>query len=207
MSIATLYENYSPMWFTPPEWLEWVTATFETSDWFDPCPSDWDDSKRNGLEGPWMQRCYCNHPGSRGSTSLWWGKAMAEHTKGTALIWCAFNCEQLRHMKPSPFMQRGWLVMPEERIGFIWGGPDLTLTDGKMVPAQPGDEVHRAHGEIAKSPGNWTVFWSSAEPAPTPKPCVIVPTGTEGDVEEARDWAKSWRRRATAAEKWISKNA
>ena len=88
-------------------------------------------------------------------------------------------------MNPSPFDMDGWLVMPKRRIGFVWCGPTLVRLDGatkgKLVEydADIHDEnwIVRRHGEVAKSPGNWTVFWSSVEPAETPEECVIVRTG------------------------------
>lgn len=81
----------------------------------------------------------------------------------TGLIWCAFSVEQLRHMHPSPFHLPGWLVMPRERVAFIWGGPD--------DPARG-----RVHGQPGRSPGNWTVFWSTHPPATPPIESVIVRT-------------------------------
>ncbi len=197
-SYSATYGNYSAMWFSPPEWLEWVTATFGTSDWFDPCSKTWKQGDPDGLSmSHWCQRFYCNHPGSRGSTAPWWAKTCEEMDKGARGIWCAFNCEQLRHMKPSPYHRPGWLVMPAERLGFIWGGPDI-VTNEKAVERGEAPKWRR-HGSRCQSPGNWTVFWSSAKPAPTPSPSVIVRTGFgEAEVEEARRWARHWKRKAQA---------
>lgn len=159
MSLASTYANYSPDWWTPPEWMSWVYDTL--GDVFDPCPQWWDDVLNpSGLEIDWGDRCYVNHPGARGSTQRWWEKA--EEEQPDALIWCAFNVEQLRHLRPSPLEQPGWLVMPRRRIGFVWGGP----TNGKRV-----------HGEVAKSPGNWTVFWTTAQPATPPVESLVLRTG------------------------------
>jgi hypothetical protein len=83
-------------------------------------------------------------------------------------VWCAFNCEQLRHLKPSPFRLPGWLIFPNDRIGFIWGGPDKVGADGRVT---------LKHGERGKSPGNWTVFWTTMEPATLPRAGEIVRTG------------------------------
>lgn len=193
MSYADLYGNYSPMWFSPQEWKIWITATLGP-DWFDPCPATWKEGDPSGLEIPYPRSFYCNHPGARGSTTPWWAKFLSELAPGKEGIWCAFSCEQLRHMKPSPYERPGWLVMPEERVGFIWGGPDI-VTNEKAVKdgAKP---KWRRNGDRCESPGNWTVFWTTARPAPTPKPCVIIQTGTQGQVEEAREWARHWKRKA-----------
>ncbi len=198
MSISTSFANHSPMWFTNPEWLEWVAATLGQG-WYDPCPADFDqDGDQDGLTDPWLWPFYCNHPGSRGSAAAWWTRFIAEQQRGKDGIWCAFNCEQLRHMKPSPYHRPGWLVMPDDRLGFIWGGPDI-ITNEKAVERGEAPKWRR-HGSRCESPGNWTVFWSSAEPAPTPSPCVIVRTGVEGDIREAREWARHWKRRAESSE-------
>ncbi len=176
MSIATTHENYAHTWWTPPEWLDWVSATL--GPWHDPCPRDWADRpQRSGLKRYWHTAFYCNHPGARGSTKPWWDKfaQSLQHGRG---IWCAFNSEQLRHMDPSPFQLPGWLVMPRDRVRFIWGGPDLYKTHKPT-----GEKVLvRKHGERPKSPGNWTVFWSRVEPAEPPAPCVIVRTGYDVHV-------------------------
>jgi hypothetical protein len=161
-SLAKTHENYAHTWWTPPEWLDWVTDTLGGG-WTDPCPEFYVPGQHTcGLEYDWQTSFYCNHPGARGSTPPWWSKFHKSLSHGTG-IWCAFSVEQLRHMNPSPFEIPGWLVMPKERIGFVWGGPDI-----------PGK---RKHGQRMRSPGNWTVFWSSVEPAEPPSPCVIVETG------------------------------
>lgn len=169
-SLAKTHASYSHDWWTPPEWIQWVNETFLGQAWFDPCPGDWDPAAHaSGLERRWGDRTYCNHPGDRGSTPAWWSKAADEVTNGGIdLIWCAFNVEQLRHMRPSNFRMPGWLIMPRNRIGFVWGGPDMAATKNAKA---------RKHGERSKQPGNWTVFWSTIEPAPTPEPSLIVRTG------------------------------
>ena len=154
------HADYSHDWWTPDEWMHWVHVTL--GDFHDPCSRAWQPSHPSGLDSDWGKRFYCNHPGARGSTLLWWEKFVLELNKGGDGIWCAFSVEQLRHMHPSPLETPGWLVMPRKRIGFVWGGQD---TD------------KRKHGEAGKSPGSWTVFWSSVEPAETPIECVVVRTG------------------------------
>jgi hypothetical protein len=169
MSIATTYENYSHDWWTPPEWLEWAHASLGTRDVFDPCPRTWRPGDPDGLDRPWSFPAYVNHPGSRGSAAVWWDKYLWEcrSTFGpilAPLIWCAFSIEQLRHANPSPLELPGTLVAPRKRVSFIWGGP----TQGKRV-----------HGEAAKSPGNWAVFWASpgVTVATPPHESIVVPTG------------------------------
>jgi hypothetical protein len=162
VSIAKTHENYSADWWTPRPWLKWVGRTLGGG-WFDPCPGNW-NGMISGLDVDWHRRTYCNHPGSRGSTKIWWEKADNEQRRmwgAMDIVWCAFSIEQLRHMRPSPFSLPGWLVMPRERTAFVWGGK----TDGKRV-----------HGEPAKSPANWACWWTCVPPATPPVDCVIVRT-------------------------------
>lgn len=159
-SLAKTHANYAHTWWTPDEWMHWIHCTI--GDYFDPCSRAWEPTHASGLDIDWGRMFYCNHPGSRGSTQPWWLKFCEEIGKGGHGVWCAFSVEQLRHMDPNPLTMPGWLVMPRARIGFVWGGPD---TD------------KRKHGEVGSSPGNWTVFWSSVEPAETPADSVIVRTG------------------------------
>jgi hypothetical protein len=158
MSIATTHKNYSHDWYTPGPWMEWVYKTLGTTAVFDPCPEWWNEKDLpSGLDTPWTFPAYINHPGSRGSTAKWWAKAHSERLAAndwTDMIWCAFSVEQLRHMDPSPFFMDGWLIMPHKRIKFINGST----------------------GEVAGSPANWTVFWSSKKPAATPEGALIVRT-------------------------------
>lgn len=177
MSLANVFSNYSDLWYTPPEWLEWVENTIG-ADYFDPCPQDWDEKLDFcGLDELWPSRFYVNHPGARGSSQPWWSKATDEligHGLDGAFVWCAFSHEQLRHLYPSPFHMPGWLVMPRDRIGFYWGGPDMIVNEKAVENgAEP---KWRLHGDQAKTPGNWTVFWTNKPPAPTPTPCVIERT-------------------------------
>lgn len=168
MSIAETHQNYSHDWWTPEPWLDWVRRTIG-SNYYDPCPGNWNPDWPSGLEAKWRDPSYCNHPGSRGSTAKWWKKACHEMQENEIeLIWCAFNCEQLRHMYPPPFKLSGYLIMPRDRIPFIWGGPDIIPEKGKP----------RFHGKPMKSPGNWTVFWSTVAPARLPQECVIIKTGS-----------------------------
>lgn len=157
-------KNYAHTWWTPERWIQWVFATFELP-YFDPCPADWHESYGDYLERSWKGRypIYCNHPGGRGNVAKWWGRCAKELEAGRDVIWCAFSVEQLRTMEPSPLDMPGWLVMPKKRLSFIWGGPDMDK---------------REHGKPGKSPSNWTVFWSSVEPAETPDECRILRTGT-----------------------------
>ena len=88
---------------------------------------------------------------------MWWPKFVSEmQSFGDAAkyVWCGFNIEQLRHMHPSPFHLPGWLVLPRKRIAFINGNT----------------------GEVGKSPGNWTFFWTNVEPATPPVESVVVRT-------------------------------
>lgn len=137
------YSNHSDQWWTPPEWFSWVYRTLADDELvYDPCPRSW-TGVECGLESDWtMRNVYCNHPGGRGNAQKWWSKYLAEqerHRGRLKFVWCAFNVEQLRHLRPSPFHLPGWLVMPRERIQFIWGGE----TDGAKV-----------HGEPCKQPTN-----------------------------------------------------
>jgi len=166
MSLAKTHENYAATWNTPPEWMAWANETLEGY-LFDPCPANW-SGHIDGLTTTWGINTYLNHPGSRGSTAKWWMAAMNHLSMPrTKLIWCAFSPEQPRHMHPHPRTIPGWMIEPRARIGFIWGGPDTVLKNGKL----------RKHGDRCKSPGQQTIFWSSVEPAATPEPCVITRTG------------------------------
>jgi len=163
LSVATTYGGYSADWWTPKIWRDWVTATLGDG-WFDPCPSDWTSDDLSGLDTEWQRNVYCNHPGGRGSAVQWWAKYQSEQRRykgAQLLVWCAFSVEQLRHMDPSPFHLPGWLVMPRERTAFIWGGATTAA---------------RTHGKPAKSPANWSVWWTNAAPATPPVDCVIVRT-------------------------------
>lgn len=164
MSIATSYANYSPDWWTPEPWRRWISRTFRTTAWFDPCPGDWSPSEPSGLDVRWDSPCYLNHPGGRGEHLRWWAKYITEQP--CDFIWCAFNAEQLRHLRPSPLALDGWLVLPRQRIRFVWGGATFTPARGKP----------RVHGEPARSPGNWAVFWSTVRPAQPPAECELVRT-------------------------------
>lgn len=169
-SLAKTHANYSHDWWTPTPWLNWVSATFGTDDWFDPCPEDWTPDQPDGLTVPWTGPVYVNHPGARGSTAAWWGKYLTERTRQGAelpFVWCAFSIEQLRHMRPSALELPGWLIAPRERTAFIWGGPDMPAEKGKAA---------RVHGRPMKSPGNWAVWWSTVKPAMPPVDCIITQT-------------------------------
>lgn len=180
MSYADTHANHSHLWYTPPEWLDWVTRTFGREDWFDPCPQNWHGT--DGLSVSWDFPAYCNHPGERGSTSKWWRKALLEmgdrlhfHPKPLPpFIWCAFNFEQARHQRPSMLELPGWLVVPrDKRIDFLWGGKTYQPADKNGKPkGKP-----RVHGQPSGSPGNMTVFWSTVEPAEPPVDCIITRTG------------------------------
>ena len=165
MSIATTYGNYSSDWWTPKQWRVWVTATLGAR-WHDPCPSDWTPDDLSGLDTRWLSRAYVNHPGARGSSPKWWHKYQLEQQRQGGcmqFVWCAFNIEQLRHLDPSPFHLPGWLVMPRDRTAFVWGGETT-------------EKPARIHGEPARSPSNWSVWWTNVAPATPPVDCVIVRT-------------------------------
>lgn len=149
--------SYSSNWYTPPEWLNWVEQTLGEG-YFDPCPMDWDPTQESGLLIPWGPRVYVNHPGGRGQAKKWWKKLENENPE--RVIWCIFNMEQLRHL---PILYTpGWLVLPNKRIGYIWGGP----TSGKRV-----------HRQRMKSPTHWSGFWSNSLTANPPEACTILETG------------------------------
>ena len=172
MTIPNTYENYSHHWWTPENWMNWVHRSYGTSiDWkplYDVCPRIWDG--QDMTVDRWGRYNYVNHPGARGSVKLWWGRAIEALAQGKEVIWCSFNDEQHRHMYPSLYEVPGWLILPRTRIKFVWGGPDVLLKNGKW----------RYHGDIGKSPGNYTTFWSSVKPATPPVDCVIVRTGQNG---------------------------
>jgi hypothetical protein len=151
---------------------------------FDPCPKDFEQGgHESALDRKWARKTYLNLPGGRGAVAAYWAKYLAEqarHQGQMAFVWCAFNIEHLRHMKPSPKHQPGWLVEPEDRIGYIWGGPDLVMLDGKLKPklAEHGHlPTARAHGARQKSPAQWSVFWTNRPPATTPTASIITRTG------------------------------
>ncbi len=187
INISPRYENYAMTWWTQECWLEWVAQTLHNHNYFDPCPQVRPDGF-DGLLTDWFKfkSWYANHPGSRGSAKVWWEKAHTELQKGSEGIWCAFNSEQLRHMKPNPLSIDGYLVLPHNRLKFIWGGPDMVKVKGKLVPQTEETmdlKIYRAHKELVASPGNWSVFWSSVKPAKTPEPCDIIKTGAGTWVE------------------------
>lgn len=176
------YENYSHDWWTPLDWKMWATLTLQRNGGkvMDPCPGDWQPGDPSALEIPWGDCTYLNHPGAKGSTALYWTKLFQEqarHGGRMAFMWCLFNIEQLRHMYPSPFNLDGWLIMPRDRIKFIWGGPDIPAEFGVRKGKRVQTKAPRFHGEPMKSPGNWTAFWSTVEPMEPPEPCVIIRTG------------------------------
>jgi hypothetical protein len=170
-SLATVHRDSSPNWWTPPEWWTWVCETLDAYRPFDPCPDDWDGSLNiSGLETGWQFPCYVNHPGSkRGAAQEWWNKAIYEDAFVQPFIWCGFNLEQLWRLSPSPLLLPGWLVLPKQRVSFIWGGPD---TD------------KRKHGERQKSPANSTFFWTTVEPKQTPVPSLVLRTGAAYEAGE-----------------------
>ena len=195
MSIATTYSGYSFTWWTPDEWIDWVTATLGEG-WTDPCPRDWD-----GVDRPdsIFDSSYWNYPGTRGGVGEFWRRCLLSVEAGGSVAWCAFSSEQPRHMVPSPYTLPGWLVMPRARIGFIWGGPDMVKVDGKLIEQNASAEdlpLARTHGEACRSPGNWTIFWTNREPAEPPEECTIVRTGCDESIDEARRWAMTWKERA-----------
>lgn len=149
-------KNYHDGWDTPPEWIEWVRQTLRETYFFDPCPSEWAPGDLDGLEIPWKELSYCNHPGSRGSAAKWWTKFVYEMCRfdRPAFIWCAYSIEQLRQLDPSPLQLSGWVVIPKKRIAYI----------------------DQRTGERGKSPAQASFFWSSVTPAEPPEECIITPT-------------------------------
>lgn len=170
MTLAAVHANYSADWWTPLEWLDWVSATFGTRDWFDPCPATWQPGDEDGLESRWEDPTYLNHPGTkgRGAAALWWRRYLQQRAHLRRFIWCCFAAEQMRHMLPSCLELPGWLIAPRQRVAFIWGGPSR--------PETP-KSAERIHGQPMRSPGNWTVFWSTIEPARPPVDCIVTRTG------------------------------
>jgi len=172
-SLAKLHANYSHDWWTPPAWVDWVTATLGEG-WTDPCPQDWKPGDPSGLDVDWSASTYVNHPGSRGSAALWWDKYQAEqkrHGGQMRFAWCQFNVESLRQLRPSPFHLPGWLIWPRERTPFIWGGPDIEATDSRAA---------RIHGQPMTQPGNCAVWWTNCKPTRPPGECVGIRTGIRG---------------------------
>lgn len=165
---AEIHANYSHDFWTPPEWWEWVWATFGTRDVFDPCPHDWLEGDPSGLDVAWADVCYVNHPGARGSTARWWVKYLAQRQHLPRFVWCAFSIEQFRHMTPSALELPGWLVAPRSRTSFIWGGPDMPATESRAA---------RVHGRPLPNPGNWSAWWTTVEPARPPVDSIILRTG------------------------------
>jgi hypothetical protein len=183
MNLARTHANYAHTWWTPEEWMAWAFATMGSEYLWDPCPMDYEGGgHESGLVRKWAKRTYCNHPGGRGAAQEWWAKYQAEQARhlGTMkFIWCAFNVEQFRHLRQSPFELPGWIVWPRDRIGYVWGGPDMSMVDGKLIETSqaPGHAIHRAHGERQRSPGQWSAFWTNCEPAEPPGDCMITRTG------------------------------
>jgi len=154
--------NYSPDWRTPPAWIEWARATMGGID-LDPCASplqheqfarkNYDGETFDGLMERWRGRVYCNPPGANSSKSVkaWWTKAHSRRL--AALTWAFFNCEAIKSVAPSPLDLPGYLVIPMRRVRW-W-----------------------QHGAESKRPRNWSWFWTTREPAPTPIECRIIETG------------------------------
>ncbi len=110
---------------------------------------------QGGLTQPWWGKIYCNPPGTNSSKSVkeWWTKAMQHLPELKALTFCLFNMEQAFSLRPSMFELPGYLVMPDKRVAF-W-----------------------RDGEPVKAPRNRAWFWTTCEPAATPIPSRVVPTG------------------------------
>jgi len=181
-NISIRHQNYSADWWTPPEWMDWVARTLGSpiDGVYDPCPTDWTPERLCGLESCWETVTYCNHPGSRGSGRRWWAKYLAEqerHAGRMRFVWCQFNIESIRHLRPHPGHLPGWLIWPRDRISFIWGGETIPAKyhqTGKRKGKLKTKE--RKHGEPAECPGNSAVFWTNVEPATPPTDCVILRT-------------------------------
>jgi len=178
-SLAKLHAHYSHDWWTPVHWIDWAARTMRTtrSEMFDPCPCDWQEGDPSGLDIPWP--ClpnHTNHPGARGAGVAWWHKYLLEqrrHHGRIPFVWCQFNVESIGRLPSGPLQQPGWLVWPETRTPFTWGGPTIKEKrdrKGKLVRAA------RVHGEPMRSPGNTAVWWTNMEPATPPVDCTIVRT-------------------------------
>lgn len=118
-----------------------------------------------GLATPLPHESYINHPGGRGRAKVWYHELVepAIH-RGIPLVWCAFNAEQFRHI-PSILSEDGFLVQPASRTPFVWGGED--------------GYKGRRHGELMKSPGDWTKWWTNVVPAYTPVASTVIRTGRQ----------------------------
>lgn len=168
---SRLHADYSHDWWTPRDWYWWACRTLRTRAPFDPCRHDWTPDQPSGLDVAWTGPTYCNHPGARGSTVAWWGKYVRERAAAGGrlpLVWCAFNIEQFRHMRPRATLMDGWLVLPDERVAFIWGGPD----DPENLPKRQ----RKLHGQPGSAPGHWAAWWTTEKPAPVPQPCAVIRT-------------------------------
>ena len=75
-----------------------------------------------------------------------------------SIVWCLFNPEHQRCLKPSVWTIPGLLVMPGSRVGF-----------------------HQGTGPVKKSPRNWAQWWLSKDAirrwTDPPTPCEFVETG------------------------------
>lgn len=182
MSFTTA--EYSHLWYTPAEWLEWVRETFG-QDYHDPCPQDWDGT--DGLLWCTDQPTYVNHPGGRGQFDKW-HQAFYNHVQLFRGIWCGFNLSQLRLAAKagrSFFEMSGYLILPHERVKYVWGGPTLykrpngEITENAFQTSlgQKPVKLFRKHGQPMPSPAHDSFFWSTTEPAVTPVNCSIVRTG------------------------------
>ena len=160
MNKTTTHKNYSHEWYTPIRWKKWANETLGTKKFFDPCPPK---PKKDGLAIPWKDKAYINHPGGRGNKNKWWQKLHRELAEGNVkrYIWCGFNMQHLATLDPPIIMKKNvWLIIPDSRLRFIWGGP----TD---------EDKKRFHGEECPNPSNHTFFLSSVKPADVPDSCKV----------------------------------
>lgn len=186
MSLAKTFGNQSQHWNTPPRWWDWACRTLrrDPSEIFDPCPATWQPGDPSGLDIPWEPGCITNYPGGRNRFKPWWVKFHEEHERVAGIgrrldiVWVMFNIEQMRHAQRieralgllSFRSLDGWLVLPDDRTPFVWGGPDLGEKrdkDGKVT------QKERKHGEPAEHPGNWSAFWTNMPPATPPESCDV----------------------------------
>lgn len=177
-NISLRHRDYSPDWWTPPEWWDWISRTLGAPihQIYDPCPAAWSPDDGDGLACDWGDVAYCNHPGSRRSGQAWWRKYIEEqirHQGRMRFVWCQFNVEAIRQLDPWPFFVSGWLIWPRNRISFIWGGETIEEKHdktGKIIRKQ------RVHGQPSVAPGNCAVFWTNVPPATPPCDCAIFRT-------------------------------
>lgn len=171
MSIATTYANYSPDWWTPPEWSG--SSALSEAVISIPVPVL---GRRVSLMGLILTGC-------RQPTATTLGRAVALNDGGRSFskktsTWAGCRSFGVPSQSSSSgiwsrvrLAKRVGLSCPS-RIGFIWGGATKQVGTNKKT----GEPIIRHHGERAKSPGNWTAFWTNCRPARPPQDCRVITT-------------------------------